>query len=112
MSDFSATDAAFTGIRFVREHPRTIAIWAGFQIVISVVLGTLFVVGFGPTQAQLQSLNQPGAPPDPCQAFAVFGRLLPMWAVLLVFSLAFYSVLYAAVSRAVLRPAEEGFAYI
>jgi hypothetical protein len=112
MTDFSATDAAFTGIRFVREHVRTVAIWAGFQIVISLVLGALFIVGFGPTFTQMQSLNQPGAAPDPAQIMGLFGRLLPMYAVLLVFSLAFYSVLYAAVSRAVLRPAEEGFAYI
>jgi hypothetical protein len=96
----------------VREHPRTLAIWAGFQIVISLVFGGLFVFAFGPHLAELQGLNQPGATPDAARAFALLGRLVPMYVVLMMFALAFYSVLYAAVSRAVLRPAEEGFAYI
>ena len=39
MADFSATDVAFSGFRFVRERPVTVAIWSGIQIVISPAVG-------------------------------------------------------------------------
>ena len=111
MTDFSATDVAFSGIRFVRERPRTVAIWAGAQIVISLVVGAVVVATLGPGMAQLRSLSRQ-KPADPAQAMAVLGHLLPMYAVLIPLSLFINAVIYAAMSRAVLRPAEEEMGYI
>ena len=112
MADFSATDAAFTGIRFVRERPRAVAIWAGIQIVISLVFGTLVLVAIGPYLMQLQALNHPGQTPELGQVMALIGQLLPMYGLFLIISLAIHSVLYATMARAVLEPPNEGFAYI
>ena len=35
MSKFSASDAAFVGFRLVREHPKTIGVWAVLMTVLS-----------------------------------------------------------------------------
>jgi hypothetical protein len=112
MADFAATDVAFTGIRFVREHPRTLAIWAGIQIIISLAFGVLFVGLMGPYMAQLQAMNHPGDKPDPAQVLSAIGHLAPLYAVFLMFSLLFSAMLHATMARAVLRPDEERLGYI
>jgi hypothetical protein len=111
MSDFSATDVAFSGIRFVRERPRTVAIWAGAQLVLSLVLGAIAVVTMGPYIGQLQGLSRQ-RPADPAQVMAVISHVGPMYAILLPLSLLINAVVYATVARAVLRPADEGMGYI
>jgi hypothetical protein len=111
MTDFSATDVAFAGIRFVRERPRTVAIWAGLQIVISLVLGGIVIAMLGPQLAQLQSLGRQSQP-DPTQVMAIFGAILPMYAIILPLTLLINGVIYAAMARAVLRPGDEGMGYI
>ncbi|MGZ6010784.1 MAG: hypothetical protein ACXWK0_03030 [Caulobacteraceae bacterium] len=111
MADFLATDVAFSGIRFVRERPRTVAVWAGVQIVISLVLGAIVVATLGPSLTQLQSFSR-GQTTDPAQALALFSRVLPMYAIILPLSLLINAVVYAAVARAVLRPDDEGMGYI
>ncbi|MEI9891312.1 MAG: hypothetical protein WDN45_12945 [Caulobacteraceae bacterium] len=77
MADFSATDVAFTGIRFVRERPRAVAVWAGVQVIISLVFGVVSIGLMGPYMVQLRALNTPGqrsrpgagpAHPGPCRA--------------------------------------------
>ena len=112
MSDFSATDVAFTGIRFVGERPRAVATWAGVQVLISLVFGLFFIGLMGPYMVQLQGLNHTGQRPDPAQVLPILAHVLPVYALLLVFSLLFYGVLYATVARAVLRPEDERLGYI
>jgi len=111
MKDFSATDVAFSGIRFVRERPRTVAIWAGAQIVLSLVVGAIVVAAIGPDLAQFQSFGRQ-AQPDPTQALAMLSRLAPILAIATPVALIIYGVIYATVARAVLRPGEEGMGYI
>ena len=82
MADFSATDVAFSGIQFVRERPRTVAIWAGAQLVISLIVGAAIVAIMGPSLAQLQGFGRPPTA-DPAQAMAVLGRVMPMLALAL-----------------------------
>jgi hypothetical protein len=109
MADFLATDVAFSGIRFARHNLRTIGIWAGVQIVLSLVSGALLVSTMGPTLMRMQAL---GPRPDPAQTMALVQQVLPLYAVLMPLSLIMYAVIYATVNRAVLRPADSGFGYI
>lgn len=111
MAGFSATDVALSGIRFVRERPRTVAVWAGLQIVLSLVLGSIGAATLGPSFAQLQGFGR-GERPDPAQSLAVLSHVLPVVALLLPVALIVNGVVYAAVARAVLRPSEEGVGYI
>ena len=112
MADFSATDVAFSGIRFARHHPRAVAIWAGIQLVISLAVGLLILALFGPSLAQLQTLGHAGATPDTAAAMAAFGRIWQINAFVLPLSLVLYSVIYATLARAVLAPGEERLGYI
>jgi hypothetical protein len=112
MSDFSATDVAFTGIRFARSHPRTLAIWAGIQIVISLVTGLLGVVTLGPWIVAMRAANQAGGAPDWAQVSAAAGLVAPFYLLMIPLGIVFYAVLYATMARAVLEPGEEGVGYI
>jgi hypothetical protein len=110
MTSFSVSDAATTGFRIVREHPKAVAIWAALQLMLS--LGSSVVmVTFG---APLTTLGTFGANAsrDPAVAMAEFQQLAPLFAFFLIFALVFYPILYAAMNRAVLRPEEEGFGYL
>lgn len=111
MSDFSATDVAFSGFRFVRERPVTVAIWSGIQIVISLAVGGLLIATMGPALGQLQGLTRQ-QPSDPAQAMAVLSLILPMIALAVPVGLVFYGMIYSTVARAVLRPAEDAMGYI
>jgi hypothetical protein len=114
MANFSATDVAFSGIRFVRERPRAVAIWAGAQLIISIVIGAAVVAIMGPSLAQLQRLQGFGRtqPTDPAQAMAVLGSVLPILALALPVALIINGVVYSTVARAALRPNEESMGYI
>jgi hypothetical protein len=109
MADFSATDVAFSGFRFAREHPRTVALWAAIQLAISVAFGVAIVLLAGPAFMELQ---QAQGQKDPAAALAVIRQLLPFYCALFIFFLVFYPVLYATMSRAVLRPDESKAGYL
>lgn len=111
MSDFSATDVAFTGFGFARQHLRTMGIWAGVQLLVTIVLGALMLTLLGPAMADLQGLGQ-GARTDPLQALAAVRRLMPFYGLMILFALAFYPILYAAMNRAVLQPEDDRFGYL
>ena len=111
MASFSATDVAFSGIRFVRERPRTVAIWAGAQLIISLVLGAAFVAVMGPSLVQFQGFGRQPSP-DPTQAIAMLARIMPMLALAVPAGLIINGVVYATVARATLRPSDEGMGYI
>ncbi|HEY5070815.1 MAG TPA: hypothetical protein VII63_02175 [Caulobacteraceae bacterium] len=110
MTDFSATDAAFTGFRLVRENPRAVAVWAVVQIAISLGFGVLLALTAGSALMAIQS--QGFAKQDPAQVMATFRQLLPMYAAIAVFAVVFYPVLYAAMARAVLKPDDDRFGYL
>jgi hypothetical protein len=111
MANFSASDMALAGFRIVRERPKAVAIWAAIQFAISVIFAFGMISMAGPA---LMSLNAVNTAPvrDPAQTLALLRQLGPFYLSLVVFSLVFYPMLYSTMNRAVLRPAEEGFAYI
>jgi hypothetical protein len=111
MSEFSATDVAFSGFRFVRERPRTVAIWSGIQVVISLALGGIVIALMGPALGQIQGFGR-GQPPDPAAAMAVMSLVLPLIALALPLGVVIYGVIYSTIDRAVLRPGEDAMGYI
>jgi hypothetical protein len=111
MADFSATDVAFTGFRFVRKHPRAVALWAAIQLVISLVAGVAVTAIAGPAMMQMQALRfQRQA--DPTATMALLPQILPLLLLTIPFSLIFHSVLFATMNRAVLRPGENRLGYL
>lgn len=111
MTDSSTTDAAFAGLRFARARPKTIAIWAAIQIMIGLIITLWMTVAAGPALMHLIALNAQ-RPPDPAASLAALRQVSPMYAGLILFDLAFYPIVYAAMCRALLRPNDDRFAYL
>ncbi len=109
MAEFSISDAALTGFRVVREHPRAVLVWAAFQLVFSILMRTLIAATASPDLMAL--FANPGAL-DPTRAALMLTQMMRMAMVLLPFALAFYAMLLAAMNRIVLRPAEDRFGYL
>lgn len=108
---FSASEAAFEGFRLTRRAPLAIVLWALFYLVTSVV--ALALVG-GPMAAfvaQAEALEGV-AEPSPEQMAGLMGAYFAMLGLLLPIGLVSSAVMYAAVQRAVVRPAESAFGYL
>ena len=111
MAGFSAADAAFTGFRVVWERPWAVAIWAAVQFTVSLALNLFIAISAGKAFAQMSQLGlQP--PADPNQVMTLFREVAPTYVVVLIVVLVLAAVFYAAMNRAVLRPAESRFGYL
>ncbi|MDB5456595.1 MAG: hypothetical protein JWP92_2180 [Caulobacter sp.] len=111
MSTFSPTDAAFEGFRITREKPRAVAVWALVYLAVSVLLSVMTIWLAGP---ELMALETSGATSsaDPAVAMAAFGKLMPLYGVLLPIGLIIQAVIAAAIYRVVMRPTEPAFHYL
>ncbi len=110
MARFSIAEEAFVGLRFVARNPVVIAVWAVLQILINTVSSVVLISMAGPALAKMMQISQ--AKPDPQQTFALLGKLAPIYALLMVFGLLIYAMIYAVMNRAVLRPEDKRFAYL
>ncbi len=111
MTAFSATDAAFEGFRITREKPKVLLIWAGFYLIISLLMPVLLVTMGGQNLMALEAeANSPNA--DPQAALSNLTALAPLYAILVPVGLAVQAVLAAAVYRAILRPDDTGLGYL
>lgn len=108
---FSATDAAFEGFRVVRREPLTVVWWSLFYFAILAVALLLGGGSIAAMMAAAEALEQSGNPsPEDLQPLlAIYGSLFA-WALPL--GLLVSAILYAAVARSVLRPAEKAFGYL
>jgi hypothetical protein len=109
---FSATEAAFEGFRVVRRNPLALVFWALFY---AVFMGAIFAM-MGPNLISFvtatEQLEQSGATPSMEDFAPLFQMMGLLFVVLLPLSLIASAMIYAAVSRAVLRPGESAFGYL
>jgi hypothetical protein len=112
VAGFSAADAAFTGFRVVWERPWAVAIWAALQFVANFALNLFMVASAGPLLMRFSQIRASGAAPDPNSVFELFRQLAPTSVAMLIGELVLTAVLYAAMNRAVMRPAESRFGYL
>ena len=108
----SSTEAAFAGFNLLRREPVTWAIWGGVTLVWSLLLGAVLVGMIGGQLAAFQAATAPGATPDPSATLARMGAMAPGYLVIMLLSIGFYAVWYAAVNRALLRPGDGGLAHL
>ena len=111
MAEFSATEAAFTGFRIVRERPRAVLVWAAIQVVVGLAFG-VFVATSGAGAALVSLRASPITSQDTARLAILVRQLLPLYGGALLFSLAFYPILFAAMARAVLHPQDARFGYL
>ena len=117
MSEFSVTDAAFAGFRLASHKPMVVVTWAAFYFVMSTVTGALMVNLAGPAMMQLQNMQGQILQVDVTGAnspavVALFARVLPFYLMMIPVSLVFGAIAVGAGTRAILRPAEDGFSYL
>lgn len=108
---FSPTDAAFEGFRVTRRAPVAVLIWIGLYLAFS--LGTLFLLGG--SLAQLIVLAQAldaNVEPSVEELGAFFGMFMGFMALALPVSILMQSMLYCAMTRAVVLPEQRGFGYL
>ncbi len=110
MPRFSASDAAFSGFRLVRENLKAIAIWAAVMTVLSIVSNVLAIQFFGPKLEALMSYVSDNSNPDPEEFFRRASDLTPLMLWSLPYSLIVNGVIFAALNRLVLRPQDSRFA--
>ena len=108
---FSASEAAFAGLRLLTREPRTWLIWAALMLAFSLLVGTLTVGLAGPAMMELMAANR-ASPREPAMILALMGRVTPMYGLVTVCSLLFYAVAFAAVNRAVLRAVPSRSAHL
>jgi hypothetical protein len=112
MSRFSPSDVALEGFRLTRERPLAVLAWAVVRLLFS-VFSLLLLFGAGGTAfSRLMTLENSGAKARPEDVMPLMAQLWPSFSVLFVLSLIFYAVLYTAVLRAILRPADKAFFYL
>ena len=108
---FSASDAAFEGFRLTRRAPLAILIWTAAYVVISVIMLALAgssIAGLMDQAAALEGIGDP----TPEQMLPLMGAYFTMLGILMPLGIIFGAVMYAAVNRAVVRPAESAFGYL
>lgn len=108
---FSASEAAFEGFRIIRREPKTIAIWAGVQLVFSAAISavTLPIMHSLSVVATLPPTTGGAATASSAAQLATVSTAGLLYLVLLPIYLVVFSVLGAAVYRSVLRPEDGGF---
>lgn len=112
MSRFSASDAAFSGFRLVRENLKAIAIWAAAMTVLSIISNVLAIQYFGRELEALMSYLSDNSNPDPEETLRLISNLAPLMLWSLPYSLVVNGVIFAALNRLVLRPQDSRFAYL
>jgi hypothetical protein len=109
---FSATEAAFEGFRVVRRNPMALIFWALFYAVFMVAIFAMMGPNLISFITATEQLEQSGATPSMEDFAPLFQMMGLFFAILLPLSLVASAMIYAAVSRAVLRPGESALGYL
>ena len=109
---FSATDAAFEGFRVVRRRPMALIFWSLFYAAIMVAAFAIMGPNLIGLVSATEQLEKSGTAPTLEDFAPLFQMMGVMFAVLLPLSLIASAMIYAAISRSVLRPAESAFGYL
>lgn len=112
MPKFSASDAAFSGFRLVRENLKTVAIWAVGMTVLSLISNVLAIRFFGVQMQAFADYLADTSTPDPETFARHLSSLAPLTLWSLPYSLILNGVIFAALNRLVLRHNDSAAAYI
>lgn len=108
---FSATDAAFEGFRVVRRRPMALVFWSLFYIVVMAAAFALIGGSMIGLINASEALEAAGAT-SPEAFMPILQSYMAIFAIILPLSIIASAMVYAAVSRAVLRPSESSFGYL
>lgn len=107
---FAVVDSALEGFRLTRERPGAVAAWAVALFAVNLaILSVVAELGLGPVVAAIRPFDPAPLAPDLVARAEAAGPWLPG---LLAAFLALNAVLYCAVLRGVLEPADARFGYL
>ena len=113
MPKFSASDAAFSGFRLVRENLKTVGVWAVAMTVLSIASSVIMIHFFGKELDTFSAaMPPPGGEPNPDDMRKGLQAVIPSLLFSAPYLLLVNSVIYAGVNRLVQRPHEKGFAHL
>lgn len=112
MAKFSASDAAFSGFRLVRENLKTVGIWIVVMTVVSIIVNALTIKFFGAQmEAATSLLTDPnGAQPEEMAKIA--DQMTPTLLWTLPYNLFVQGVTLAALNRVIQRRSDSRFAHL
>ncbi len=108
---FSPTDAAFEGFRVTRRAPVAVLIWIAFYLLFTMAVFVLMGGSLAQLMASAQALEG-NVEPSMEELGAFFGVFVGFMALALPVSILMQSMLYCAMTRAVVRPEQRGFGYL
>lgn len=112
MSKFSASDAAFSGFRLVRENLKAVGIWAAAMTVLSIISNVLAIIFFGPQLEAFISYTSENNTPDISEMARLMSDLTPLALWSLPYSLLLNGIIFATLNRVVVRHDDSRFAYL
>ena len=113
MSKFSASDAAFSGFRLVRENLKSVGVWMLIMTVFSIASSVVMIHFFGKEMEALTTVMQPtGGEPDREEMRKSLEAVAPSLLFSVPYLLLVNSVIYAGANRLLMRPQEKGFAHL
>ena len=110
MTALSPVDAAFQGLRTMRQHPVVVLAWAGFSLVMLPLLGLLAKIVLSEQDRMNLALRQSSA--DPREILDFVSRVGGVMVLLIMLALVLGAILSAAIMRSVLHPDDKRFAYL
>ena len=111
MSSFSASDAAMSGFRFIRNQPRTVLIWAGVLFFCELIYGLLLVVLAQEQLPAVRAFSETNST-DPEAAMAMLPAVSPVLLLTFAAFLAVASVMFSAAYRAQFEPGQHRWGHI
>lgn len=113
MSKFSASDAAFSGFRLVRENLKSVGIWMLIMTVVSIAYSVVMIQFFGAQMNAISTFMQTAGPePDQNELAKLLSGMAPAMLISAPYMLLVNGVVFAGVNRLVQRPHEKGFAHL
>lgn len=113
MSKFSASDAAFSGFRLVRENLKSVSVWMLIMTVFSILSSVLMIHFFGPQLDALSAaMPATGEEPNPEDMQKALESMVPTLMLSMPYLLLVNGVVFAGVNRLIQRPLEKGFAHL
>ena len=112
MAKFSASDAAFSGFRLVRENLKTVGIWIAVTTVVSILANALTIHFFGAQMEAAMSLMTNPDGPSPEEMGKLADQMTPTLLWTLPYNLIVQAITLAALNRMIQRRDDNRFAYL
>ncbi len=111
MSEFSPTEAAFSGFGFIRRHPVAVLIWAGVFLVYDIATVSA-IIAFLPHKLEAVRAFQANAGQDEASVMELLPTVMLMVLLRAAAQLVILSVASAAAFRAELQPERKSLGYL